>query len=89
MDNQLINAIADQIATRVMTQFDQTPQAENIQPGHLLSKMETAELLGVSRPTLDAWIKNNGLPVIKLGKVSRFDRDDVLTWAKSYTIQTA
>ncbi|HHU5067450.1 TPA: helix-turn-helix domain-containing protein, partial [Streptococcus agalactiae] len=39
-----------------------------------LNKLQTCQYLGISNNTLDSWIKL-GLPVIKIGKTIRFDKN--------------
>lgn len=49
----------------------------------VMDKGTTAKFLHCSRNTLDIWIKQNGLPVIRIGNNYRFIKSDVLNWLKS------
>jgi excisionase family DNA binding protein len=45
-----------------------------------LTAAEVADLLRVSRPTVLAAVKKQGLPAVRLGRVWRFPRADVEAW---------
>ena len=47
-----------------------------------LNKTQTCEYLGISNNTLDCWIKK-GLPVIRIGKTVRFDKNEINRWMKT------
>lgn len=48
-----------------------------------LNKPQTCQYLGISNNTLDSWIKL-GLPVIKIGKTIRFDKNAINSWLQSH-----
>ncbi|MCK1230305.1 helix-turn-helix domain-containing protein [Streptococcus uberis] len=48
-----------------------------------LNKHQTCQYLGISNNTLDSWIKS-GLPVIKIGKTIRFDKNAINSWLQSH-----
>ena len=48
----------------------------------MITKKEVAELLSVSIPTVDRYMKK-GLPYNKIGKTVRFETQNVLDWARS------
>lgn len=48
-----------------------------------LNKLQTCQYLGISNNTLDSWIKL-GLPVIKIGKTIRFDKNEINSWLQSH-----
>lgn len=48
-----------------------------------LNKLQTCQYLGISNNTLDSWIKL-GLPVIKIGKTIRFDKNAINSWLQSH-----
>jgi excisionase family DNA binding protein len=52
----------------------------------LLNKRSLAVKLGVSKRTVDAWMKKKRLPFIKLGKTVRFRWPDVLEKLNAYRI---
>ena len=49
----------------------------------LVDKIAITELLSISKGKLDSMIKNNQIPYIRMGKVIRFDMEDVLNSLKS------
>ncbi len=51
----------------------------------LLDVGGAAELLGVSKATVNKLMKSNGLPFMKIGKLVRFNRQAVLDWALAKT----
>ena len=52
--------------------------------GRLVDKKMVVNQLGISKGKLDAMIKENQIPYIKLGKVIRFDMVDVYNSIKNY-----
>lgn len=48
----------------------------------LLTSKEIQEFLKISHVTLDKFLKK-GLPVVKVGNLNRFEKEDVLDWFKS------
>ncbi|KKF49824.1 helix-turn-helix domain-containing protein [Streptococcus uberis] len=48
-----------------------------------LNKFQTCQYLGISNNTLDSWIKL-GLPVIKIGKTIRFDKNAINSWLQNH-----
>ncbi|HGI3917855.1 TPA: helix-turn-helix domain-containing protein [Streptococcus agalactiae] len=48
-----------------------------------LNKLQTCQYLGISNNTLDSWFKL-GLPVIKIGKTIRFDKNAINSWLQSH-----
>ena len=59
-----------------------------VQAGHdLLSEQEAAELLTVSPGTLSVWRSTGryNLPFLKVGRMVRYRRDDLLAWLKTRT----
>ena len=55
-------------------------------PG-LLTRQQTAEILGLKPQTLAAWACQNGpqrnLPVIKIGRLARYRREDIEQFIES------
>jgi excisionase family DNA binding protein len=49
--------------------------------GKSLSKDKAAEILGVSRATIDR-LRKKGLPSYKIGGLIKFDEDEVKEWFK-------
>jgi excisionase family DNA binding protein len=61
---------------------------------HLISAREAAELIGVSLPTVKAWVfrKENPLPSIQVGesgKHRRIVRDSIAPWLEAEATRTA
>ena len=52
-----------------------TPQAPLV-----YTRQEAAELAQVSLPTLDKWIRNNDLPVIRIGRQYRIPAERFKDW---------
>lgn len=71
--NQGLDALADAIAARV---------TERLQQGHqrMLRIREAAVYIGVSRRTLDQYIADHVLPVVREGGIIRVDRRDLDNW---------
>ena len=51
----------------------------------LINVEDVAEILGVSKATVNKMMKERGMPHLKVGKLVRFDRDDVLVWMKTFS----
>ena len=51
---------------------------------NLVDKKVVVNQLGISKGKLDSMIKENSIPYIKLGKVIRFDMNDVFNSIKKY-----
>lgn len=54
----------------------------------LLSRAETARILGVKEQTLACWLTNGryGLPVVKVGRLCKYRRADVEAFIASRTL---
>jgi excisionase family DNA binding protein len=52
----------------------------------LLNKRGLAVKLGISKRTVDAWMKTKRLPFIKVGKTVRFRWTDVLEKLQSFRV---
>lgn len=50
----------------------------------IMDKGTTAKFLHCSRNTLDDWIKNEQLPVYKIGNNYRFVKTDLISWVRSH-----
>lgn len=51
--------------------------------GRLLSAAEAAELLGVPHSWVMRECRRDRLPHVRLGRYVRFDRDELLEWARA------
>ncbi|MBM7643733.1 helix-turn-helix domain-containing protein [Streptococcus loxodontisalivarius] len=47
-----------------------------------LNKQQACNYLGISNNTLDSWIKK-GVPVIRVGKIVRFDKNELNRWLQN------
>lgn len=50
----------------------------------LMSVDELANYLGLQRQTIYNWLHKKKILGIKIGKVWRFDKDEVLTWLREH-----
>ena len=48
----------------------------------LITFSQAAELLGISRPTLYAWAKIDGFPVVRLGGCLRISMEGLRQWVQ-------
>jgi len=48
-----------------------------------LSMDEIATHLGVSEDTTHRWIRMKGMPAHKVGRLWKFDKDEIDTWVRS------
>jgi len=53
----------------------------------LLTTSELIDYLGVSRPTLYAWVKDRGFPHIRIGRLNRYDQQEVDEWMAQQTLK--
>ena len=49
-----------------------------------ISYTETAQFLGLSRPTIDRLIARGEIPSYKIGKRRLFDPEELVDWVKSH-----
>lgn len=49
----------------------------------LLDAADLAEKLKVKKPTVRFWCRTTDIPRLKLGRLVRFDYDEVLAWLRS------
>ena len=49
-----------------------------------ISYTETAQFLGISRPTIDRLIARGEIPSYKIGKRRLFDPEELVEWVKSH-----
>lgn len=72
-DNVFINALNDKL--RAYEPVDPFPE--------VMDKQTASKFMHCSRNTLDTWIKDNRLPVAKIGNSYRFIKSDLVNWLKS------
>lgn len=51
-----------------------------------LSVQELAEMLGISPETVYGWTSQKRIPYIKVGRLVRFDQDEVKAWLSKSTV---
>ncbi len=58
--------------------------------GRLLTRDEVATLLGIKANTLSVWLSKGryNLPVVKVGRLSRYRRADVEVWLRCRTVRS-
>lgn len=84
MHNSIIlqNVSLSDIETLISKVMDEklksiTPQSTPIEPGKLLTRSETANLLKISLPTLDDWTKTGVIKAKRIGTRIRYVYSDV------------
>ena len=84
MDQQIIltpvplTDLVGQIARAVRTELDANPQAAPSAPEELLSRTDTAKMLGVTLPTLRDYTRRGYLAGYRIGARVRYKRSEVL-----------
>lgn len=48
-----------------------------------LSIEEIGEYLGMKRDTINKWIREKGMPAVKIGRSWKFKKDEVDEWVRS------
>jgi excisionase family DNA binding protein len=51
-----------------------------------LTSREVAEYLGLSEPTIRAWVRMGKIPCYRLGRAVRFDLRQIETWVKKKAV---
>jgi excisionase family DNA binding protein len=49
-------------------------------PDTLISKADLAEWLGISPRTVDEWVRNREVPFVRVGRLVRFEPDEIRKW---------
>ena len=75
--HQIQVLIADLITREIENRIDNS----NIE-SPFLNKQQACHYLGISNNTLDNWIKQ-GLPVMRIGKTVRFDKNELKLWLQN------
>tara|TARA_A100001011_G_scaffold326443_1_gene349975 strand:+ start:309 stop:503 length:195 start_codon:yes stop_codon:yes gene_type:complete len=53
---------------------------------NIMNKEEVADYLKLSIPSIDRYMKNEGLPYSKIGKSVRYIREDIESWVRSKNV---
>lgn len=48
-----------------------------------------AEMLSISKPTLERWVRDRKIPFVKAGKLVRFRRDSLNEWLREQETRCA
>ena len=52
-----------------------------------ISKQELQKMYGVSRTTIEDWVQNHNLPMIKISPYKRYVRkNDLIEWEKNFMV---
>ena len=49
---------------------------------HYISPAELAEILSISKLTIYGWTERHEIPFFKIGRLVRFDVDEITAWLK-------
>ena len=62
--------------------------SQNVQEGKAIMDIyEISEYLSVSRNTVYSWISCKKIPYMKLGRLVRFNRQDIDTWMQENKVE--
>lgn len=86
MTTAFLDQFIDQLATAVADKLNekQPKQEANAKPTYM-NKGQLASYVGVSRSTLDRWIKNDGFPSAQIGGKYVYKTTDVDRWLAAHT----
>ncbi|MGT2800995.1 helix-turn-helix transcriptional regulator [Streptococcus marmotae] len=82
LSEQYSNQLQQQIYNLIMCEINNIRQNNNLE-SPFLNKKQVCDYLSISNNTLDSWIER-GLPVIRIGKILRFDRKEINRWIKTF-----
>ena len=54
---------------------------------NLMDILAAANHLGVTKNTLYSWVSQKRIPYVKIGRLVKFDRDDIDAWIESQKIE--
>ena len=54
---------------------------------NLMNIEQVAEILGVKVSTIYSWVSAGLIPCIKLNRLVRFDRNEILEWVKNHKVK--
>ena len=76
LQNVSVSELQELISEAVKSQFSQIEKPEP-QP-EFITRKKTAELLGISLPTLWAWTRDGKIPAYRIGTRVRYKKSEVL-----------
>ncbi len=53
----------------------------------LLNILEIAKMLGVKPATIHCWVSEGFIPHVKLGRLVRFDKTEVIKWVQNHKVR--
>lgn len=74
--------IEDNSQRKVYTSHPQLFEIQNMDNERLLTKQEIADFLNVSVKMIDRKVSLNEIPYLKIGRLVRFRKKEVLAWAE-------
>ncbi|NQQ32455.1 helix-turn-helix domain-containing protein [Streptococcus suis] len=81
LPDEQVHQIQLLIATLIKQEIENRLNNSNLS-SPFLNKQQTCDYLGISNNTLDSWIRK-GLPVIRIGKIVRFDKAEINHWLQN------
>ncbi|ELS0448040.1 helix-turn-helix domain-containing protein [Enterococcus faecalis] len=81
ISDEQLKGISDQLHNLISKEIEKIKTQENLQHRYM-NKKQTCNYLQVSNNTLDNWIEQ-GLPLIKIGGSTRFDRLAIDNWLEN------
>ncbi len=83
-----IDRLADLIAEKVVERLGQSSQStESATSDKYLDSHQAADLIGCSVPTVERLTRSKKLPSVKLGRLRRYRRSDVMALATKTEVQ--
>jgi excisionase family DNA binding protein len=55
----------------------------------LLTKRELAKFLSISPKTIDRWVSEREIPFLRIGRLVRFEYDEIVAWLDGRRIAVA
>jgi len=82
MNEHVSQNIKDNSHRKVYTSHSQLFEIQNMDNERLLTKQEIADFLNVSVKMIDRKVSLNEIPYLKIGRLVRFRKQEVLAWAE-------
>ncbi len=78
------NPLADMIQDAVRAVLAEVIKTTDLRPQRLIDPVQAAEYLGVSRSKIYEMIASGELPVVRSGRSTLLDKDDLDGWIKTH-----
>lgn len=85
LSEENIKEIQNAVSQGIIHEIENQLYKRNINSPYL-NKKQTCDYLGISNNTLDKWIAK-GLPIIRVGKVTRFDTQQIRQWMNNHILE--